>query len=349
MLLMSDEQITTEEIHDAEMTHEIVPEVYKIPVGRQLILLAVILLLIFGNALAPKVIALLPDSTAIPASIGLREDSNVPENNKEIIQAFADTKVTAHAAYVWDIANQKVLYKKNETDVMPLASVTKLMTALLAQEILSETENITIDATSILQDGDSGLQEGEVFNRLSLSDLVLMSSSNDGAFALAVAAGNVLKPQTGASSFVQAMNIRATEIGLTKTQFKNPTGLDISPTEVGAKGSARDMAFLMEYIVQNEPDILTFTREDIARVYAKSGEHHDAENTNYYIDEIPGLIGSKTGYTELAGGNLVIAFNVGLNRPIAIVVLGSTQQERFTDVMKLVEESQKYVLASNTQ
>jgi D-alanyl-D-alanine carboxypeptidase len=75
------------------------------------------------------------------------------------------------------------------------------------------------------------------------------------------------------------------------------------------------MAFLMEYIVKNEPDILTFTREDAARVYSQTGGFHDAENTNDYIDEIPGLIGSKTGYTDLAGGNLVVAFDAGLNRP----------------------------------
>ncbi len=347
---MNDQEQTTEEVVTVEVAQEEIPEVYKIPVGRQLVLLAVILLLIFGNSVAPKIIELLPDSTAIPAAIGLGEENKIGEGNTvEVRKAFENIKVTAQSAYVWDIAQQKVLYKKNESESMPLASVTKLMTALLAQEILSETANVTIDATAIKQDGDSGLREGEVFNRLSLSDLVLMSSSNDGAYALAVKAGNVLNPQNGASSFVQAMNIRAKEIGLTQTQFKNPTGLDISPTEVGAKGSARDMSFLMEYIVQNEPDILTYTREDVARVYAESGEHHDAENTNYYIDEIPGLIGSKTGYTELAGGNLVIAFNVGLNRPIAIVILGSTQTERFTDVMKLVEESQKYVLASETQ
>jgi D-alanyl-D-alanine carboxypeptidase (penicillin-binding protein 5/6) len=169
-----------------------------------------------------------------------------------------------------------------------------------------------------------------------------MSSSNDGAFALASAAGNVLKPNSGAHSFVEAMNIRAEEIGLHETYFRNPTGLDISETEAGAYGSARDMAFLMEYIVKNEPDILTFTREDVARVYSKTGGFHDAENTNDYIDEIPGLIGSKTGYTDLAGGNLVVAFDAGLNRPIVVVVLGSSQEDRFTDVMELVNAAKEY-------
>lgn len=109
------------------------------------------------------------------------------------------------------------------------------------------------------------------------------------------------------------------------------------------------MAFLMEYIVLNEPDILTFTREDRTRVYSDTGQYHDAENTNYYVDKIPGLIGSKTGYTDLAGGNLVIAFNAGLNRPVVAVVLGSTLQERFTDIAKLVAETEKYVANESTQ
>ena len=344
---MNKKVTTTEELPQIELEAKEIPEVYKIPVARQLLLLGLILLLIFGSALRPKIIALLPQKDSIPAAIGLTDgNTKITDVEATTKKPFENIKITGKSAYVWDITNQKVLYKKNETTVLPLASVTKLMTALLAQEILGPNESITIDKTAITQDGDSGLREGEVFNRLSLSDLVLMSSSNDGAYALAEAAGNKLAPQNGANAFVSAMNIRATEMGLTETGFKNPTGLDISEQESGAYGTARDMAFLMEYIVKNEPDILAYTKENTARLYAKTGEHHDAENTNSYINEIPGLIGSKTGYTPLAGGNLVIAFNVGLNRPIAIVVLGSTQTERFTDVIKLVEESQKYAVTT---
>jgi D-alanyl-D-alanine carboxypeptidase (penicillin-binding protein 5/6) len=295
--------------------------------------------------LTPKLIAFIEKTEAIPAATGELVNDLLQTKPEEegTASPFENIHITAKAAYVWDINNQRVLYKKDEAKQLPLASITKLMTALVANEVLDEKEDIEINDLSIRQDGDSGLQEGEVFDRLSLSDLVLMSSSNDGAFALAAAAGNIITPNTGAKTFVDAMNLRATEIGLKETFFKNPTGLDISPNEGGAYGSARDVAFLMEYIVLNEPDILTFTREDQARVYSQNGDYHDAENTNYYINQIPGLIGSKTGYTDLAGGNLVIAFNTGLNRPIAAVVLGSTQQDRFTDMIKLVEETQKYV------
>ena len=61
-----------------------------------------------------------------------------------------------------------------------------------------------------------------------------------------------------------------------------------------------------------------------------------AVNTNERIADIPGLIGSKTGFTRLAGGNLVIAYDAGLNRPIVIAVLGSTRKGRFSDVTTLI-------------
>jgi len=319
------------------------PQQNKLPVAQQLILLGVILFVIFAGTLTPKIIAMVKNETS-PAATGATEGllEEQKDNTANTGTPFENVRIQAKAAYVWDINNQKVLYKKEEAKQLPLASVTKLMTALIAHEVLDENDKVPIDDLSIRQDGDSGLAQGEVFSRLSLSDLVLMSSSNDGAFALAAAAGNMLSNQ-GAHSFVEAMNIRAEEIGLHETYFRNPTGLDLSETEAGAYGSARDMAFLMEYIIKNEPDILEFTKQSEARVYAQTGDYHDAENTNAYVEKIPGLIGSKTGYTDLAGGNLVIAFDAGLNRPIAAVVLGSTQQARFTDMLTLVEETRKYV------
>jgi D-alanyl-D-alanine carboxypeptidase len=313
-----------------------------IPVVRQLILLGAILLLLLGTAITPKLAAVFASAPAEEAAPAIEETAatSTPTNAGE---PFADVTIRAKAAYVWDVNNQKALYKKDEAKQLPLASITKLMTALIAHEVLDDSSKVTIDSLSIRQDGDSGLREGEVFDRLTLTDLTLMSSSNDGAFALAAAVGNVLKEGSGATAFVDAMNVRAKELGLHETFFKNPTGLDISPQEGGAYGSARDMAFLMEYILKNDPDILTYTTEDSARVYSASGAAHEAENTNYYVDKIPGLIGSKTGFTDLAGGNLIVAFDAGLNRPIIAVVLGSTQQERFTDILKLVKETQAYV------
>ena len=343
--MSEEETITTEEVVETQSDEE----VNKIPVIQQFSLLAAILLLIFGSALTPSNLKKIFSSKAEQATAQVTntvQTQEAPRQQTEYeIAPFEDISIVAKAAYVWDVNNQRVLYKKNESQQLPLASITKLMTALVAQELLDENETISIDEVAIRQDGDSGLLQGEIFNRLTLSDLVLMSSSNDGAYALASAAGAVLSESTPANSFVSAMNIRAEEIGLLETYFRNPTGLDISATEGGAYGSARDIAFLMEYIVKNEPDILTFTRENEAKVYSQTGESHNAENTNYYIDSISGLIGSKTGYTDLAGGNLVVAFDAGFNRPVIVSVLGSSQQSRFTDVLKLVKEVQ-YLVAN---
>jgi D-alanyl-D-alanine carboxypeptidase (penicillin-binding protein 5/6) len=144
------------------------------------------------------------------------------------------------------------------------------------------------------------------------------------------------------------MNVRAEELGLTKTQFKNSTGLDISPSEAGAYGSARDIARLMDYIVTNAPDTVALTNLEVTTIENEEGAYHTAKNTNDVAGSIDGLIASKTGYTALAGGNLVVALNVGLNRPIVIVVLGSSYEGRFTDTEKLIERVRQYVGKSGT-
>lgn len=316
----------------------------KIPVTQQLVLLIAILLLLLGGTLTPKIIGLFEDNAdSVPAAPAFIEKIEAGESEEEKIKPFSEIRINAETAYVWDVQTQRALYKKDENKQVPLASITKLMTALVAHELLSESADIAIIDQAIKQDGDSGLLAGETFERVTLSDLVLMVSSNDGAYALASAAGATLQKDDPASAFVHAMNIRADELSLHDTYYKNPTGLDISEEEGGAYGSAKDMAFLMEHIVVHQPEILAATTDSQSQMYSEDGISHEAVNTNYYVDEIPGLLGSKTGYTDLAGGNLIIAFDAGLNRPIVISVLGSSRQGRFSDVLTLVKEAQRYV------
>jgi len=257
--------------------------------------------------------------------------------------SFEDVDITAHAAYVWDVREQRALYNKNAGRQLPLASLTKLMTALVASEHLGSDDSVEITAAAILQEGDSNLSMGERFDAHALRDFILITSSNDGAYALAAAAGASLIGANPEEAFIEAMNEKAAELELTQSHFSNPTGLDFDETTSGSYGSARDMAFLMEYLVLEHPEILAQTREASHALYDHAGARFEAHNTNEVVTEIPGLIGSKTGYTDLAGGNLVIAFDAGLNRPIIISVLGSTREGRFTDVMTLVERTQQLV------
>ncbi len=246
----------------------------------------------------------------------------------------------ATAVHVYDINTDTTLYSKAADETLPLASITKLMTALVAEELVAEDTTYTVSNAALAQLGESGLLPNEALTSKALRDYSLIASSNDAAYALADAIGNELLDNGNHQAFVEAMNIRADELELSSLEFKNATGLDISATTAGAIGNASDVSRLMGYIVKNYQYILEPTTTAADRVYNEAGAFHEAENTNPVIYRIPNLLGSKTGYTDLAGGNLTIAFDAGYNRPIVITVLGSGFEERFTDVLALVESVQ---------
>lgn len=257
---------------------------------------------------------------------------------------FESISLEARAAYVWDVNGQKVLYALNEEAQLPLASLTKLMTAITAVEILPESSVVTIDEIALVEEGDSGLYANERWNVKDLIGFMLVVSSNDGASAVANVAGlfkSNFPTRNGESrkAFIKAMNTKVKEIGLNQTYFINPTGLDANGKIGGGYGSARDVTLLLEYIIINAPEIVEATRYDSLEFLSLSDISHIATNTNSVVNTIPGLIASKTGFTDLAGGNLVIAFDAGLNHPIIISVLGSTAEGRFRDIEKLVAAS----------
>lgn len=315
----------------------------NLPVRQQLVFLALILFLIFGSIAIPDLLARLQPEEPVPdvaPTITYTDAPNtVPQSTSLTI---VESAIGAKAAYVWDVTAQRALFKKEADAVLPLASITKLMTALVAFELIDNETPVAVGQTAIRQYGSSGLSDGESFRFEELRDLTLLTSSNDGAYAIAAAAGELLIPETPLPAFVDSMNIRAEELGLTQTVFYNPTGLDISNAQAGSYGSARDVTFLMEYLLLHHPDILEATRESEARIYNTDGAYHDSENTNRIVTKIPELIGSKTGYTELAGGNLTIAFDAGLNRPVIVTVLGSSRNGRFADVETLVAAVREY-------
>lgn len=285
-----------------------------------------------------------PEHTAsVPESVDINTIPLSTESSEALAASMEEVKVRAKAAYVYDVKAKQVLYAKEENTPLPLASITKLMTALLAHELVSEKESATVSARAVSQEGSSGLVEGESLTIKELNKLALISSSNDAAFALGANVGKLLGDDDPSAQFVEGMNIRAEELNLKTLNFKNTTGLDISPSEAGAVGSAKDVSLLMEYILLNYPEILDPTKLGAARVYNAEGEYHDMENTNEVLYAIPNLLGSKTGYTDLAGGNLTIVFDAGLNRPIIVTVLGSTRDERFSDVLRLVNSVREHI------
>lgn len=276
-----------------------------------------------------------------------KENKNTAIDKKDFaynMNSFKDLSLKAKAVFVWDVNKQKSIYSLNENAQLPLASIAKLVTAITAVDILPESSVITIDNSFLKKDGDSGLFVNEKWDFKDLIKFTLMVSSNDGASAIASVAGLIISdfPVKGAENevtFVKAMNKKVKEIGLDQTYFINSTGLDKNKIVSGAYGSARNIAELLEYIIKHNPELIEVTRHKKLNFSSINEIEHFALNTNSLISSLPGLIASKTGFTDLAGGNLVIAFDAGINRPIIVVVLGSTQEDRFKDVEKLVEAS----------
>ncbi len=252
---------------------------------------------------------------------------------------FQALTLEAKAVYVLDINTGKVLFEKNSEVSLPLASLTKIMTAVAALSFVPESTIITIDKDDLALEGDSGLFADERWRLADLLGLTLVESSNDGAFAVASSVGvvkaNTSDKEIGRKAFVDLMNEKAKELNLSQTHFFNPTGLDESADVAGGYGSARDIAHLLSYAVDKYKDIFQNTRYSSIKVDSLNAPTHTAINTNKGLDGIPVIIASKTGYTDLAGGNLAVIFDAGINRPIAVVVLGSTVKGRFEDVKKL--------------
>lgn len=251
-------------------------------------------------------------------------------------QKIESVSLIARSAYVWDVKEQRVLFQKDENKTLPLASITKLMTALVVYELVPDKTHVTVTKEAASQQSGGTLNAGEVFLAKDLADFALVSSYNSAAYTLADAVGARLGDHDPVSQFVSGMNIRANELNLPSLKFLNPTGLDISAEEAGAYGTARDVSFLLEYIVKNHPAILEPTKSDKTVLYNTVGGFHEAKNTNNIVNQIPNLIGSKTGYTDLAGGNLTVVLDIGFNHPVIITVLGSTIDGRFSDVSKLI-------------
>lgn len=276
-----------------------------------------------------------------------------PENPAQIKAAqaqFTGVSLTGESAIVVDLSSGEVLFQKEPDAVRPLASITKLMTALVAAERLPRDGAIAITPDDLAPEGESMFVIGDEWKIPELLSFTLLTSSNDGARALAASAGAVINlaatettsPDDNVESFINAMNAKAGLLGMSRSIFRSETGLDISSNESGASGSARDVATLLGYILKTHPSLLDVTAEDAHTFKSEGGTAYPAHNTNKVAREIPGLWASKTGYTDLAGGNLAVIINVDLNRPVAIVVLGSTAEGRFRDIQQLAGATRAY-------
>ncbi len=254
--------------------------------------------------------------------------------------AFSSISIVGKAAIVYDLATNKILFSKNSDAQLPLASVTKLLTIYTAVKYLGVNAHIPITRADINVYGDSDFDPGEVFTLGKLAGLTLVGSINDGAAAIARTTAKRMETKGGVSRLLSSV---AQSEGLAQMYALNGSGLDSSATISGGYGSPYDVALLAGKFLKEAPNISTFTTKPVATITSLNGIVHTKRNTDPYVSDIAGIQLSKTGYTILAGGNLVVVFDASFGHSIAVVVLGSTEKSRFTDVLKLIKATRSYL------
>jgi len=209
-----------------------------------------------------------------------------------------DVSVSAASAVLIEAQTGKILYAKNENEKRPMASTTKIMTALLCLESGNLDEQFVVDSSAIKVEGSSmGLVEGDIVTKRSLCIGMLLPSGNDAANAAAIKiAGSFEK-------FAEMMNERAAKIGMLNTHFVTPSGLDAD----GHYSTAYDMALLAREALKNPDFKAICSQKNIKLSYGNPPYDRWLKNTNKLLTYYNGCIGVKTGFTDAAGRCLVSA------------------------------------------
>ena len=247
--------------------------------------------------------------------------------------------IQSKAAILIEAETGQVLYSKSAEDQLPLASITKLMTYLLAMEAvengqISLEDRVRISPRAVKEKGSTYyLKAGEEISLKELIEVALIVSANDATFAIAEHVGITVE------DFVGRMNEKAMALGMTSTHFLNPNGM---PMAEGANVStAQDIIILSRYLVETYGDrMLPVTDKGF---HENQSRRFFKENTNKLLKWIPEVDGLKTGYTQAAGYCMASTMMIKAKaeneqdfRLIAVTLGANTEAQRNRDVQKLL-------------
>ena len=234
-----------------------------------------------------------------------------------------------NCAILMEESTGEVLFEKNPDERVSVASITKIMTVLLIMEridsgVMSLDEIVTASENAMSYGGSTMfLKTGERFTVHEMIKGIMLASANDGCVAMAEhIAGTEAK-------FVEMMNKRAQELGLTNTAFKNSNGLD----EEGHYSSARDVAIMSRELLKHN-DVFNYTMIWLDSL--RNGEF-GLSNTNKLIRFYPGANGMKTGFTDSAGYCMSATATRDGMTLISVVMKADTSDNRFSDAKKLLD------------
>ena len=230
-------------------------------------------------------------------------------------------ELSARAVLVADKKTKTIIFGQNLDKKLYPASTTKIITAITAKRLMPMDQVVTVKR--VVSEGRvMGLVEGE---KITVENLIygsLIHSANDAAFALADAYGY--------EKFIKEMNKVAKDLGMENTQFVNPAGFD-DPKHYSTAFDLyiASLVLLEDDFFRKVIGLKNITVSDVSYTY-----FHRLENVNKLLGELPGVAGIKTGYTELAGENLISLYKSYFGNEFILVVLGS--KDRFYDTTILI-------------
>lgn len=248
---------------------------------------------------------------------------------------------SAHAGIILDADSGTVLHEFASHEPRQIASLTKLMTAMITvEQVKNLDEVVTISEEAVYAEGTkvgcprSGfcngtrLKIGEQISVRNLLKAALMNSANDAAISLGMHIGGT---QAG---FADIMNKRAAELGLKNTHFCTPSGLELDGRESECYSSAYDIAHITATALQYDVlwEIMRLPKTSITSIDGTLS--HDIFNTDALLDQYPNLLGTKTGFTPLAGYSLLaVATDSTKKHRVVSVVLDDPQ--RWVDIQQM--------------
>lgn len=247
------------------------------------------------------------------------EEEDVINSAVENLPRNGEDKVTADAYMVKDLSTDAVWTEYDSTRLLPIASLTKLVTAVVAKRSIRPDAKIEITPDIIAVFGNTaGFKAGETFTAADLLYPLMMVSSNDAAEAYARVFGR--------RAFVKMMNDFAQSIGAYRTYLVDPSGL--SKANVS---TATDLILIIDWIRKNDPALLAITT-----LKSKTVRDHTWVNPAHFLSWSY-YLGGKNGYTDEAGRTSASLFKLGYDKGIyAVVVLGSDNRD--ADVVRLINK-----------
>lgn len=236
--------------------------------------------------------------------------------------------------------NGTAYYARSADEQVKIASITKVMTAILAVENCKMDEKITVsNAAATVGNSTAGLLEGDELTVEQALRGLMIPSGNDAAIALAEHVGKKLDPKTkdAVATFVKAMNERAKKLGCTGTLFENPHGLDFDEWAGDMHSTAHDVALMMQEAMKDDTIREVMASKDpwIEVTGADGSDHSHSMDTHNVLLGQDGNIGGKTGTTDDAGYCFASAYNRDGDEIYTVVLNSSTTDQRFADTATL--------------